>query len=132
VGISVSTAEAASLPFPSNRFDAVFSHGVFLYFPDFQYAGDALREMLRVCRASGRLLIGDVPDLDKKETCVAARRAAGSSLLPEHLYYPKGFFQDFAASHSLPVTVTDQDIPDYANTPYRFNVLFEARDGVDS
>jgi hypothetical protein len=85
--------------------------------------------MLRVCRAPRRLLIGDVPDLDKKESCLAIRRAAGSSLTPEHLFYPKQFFEDFAAAHALSATIADQDIPDYANAPFRFNVVFEDNPG---
>lgn len=126
-GIDIRTAEAVSLPFASCQFDIVLSHGVFLYFSDFRYAGAALEEILRVSRASARFLIGDIPDLEKRESCLAVRRAAGASLTPEHLYYPKRFFEDFAAAHSLRVAVSDQDIPDYANSPFRFNVLFERR-----
>jgi ubiquinone/menaquinone biosynthesis C-methylase UbiE len=124
-GIDIRVAEAGALPFASGQFDMVLSHGVFLYFADFQYASAALREIFRVCRRAARFLIGDIPDLEKKESCLAARRAAGASLTPEHLYYPKSFFKDFATVHSLRVAISDQDIPDYANSRFRFNVLFE-------
>ena len=124
-GVEIRVAEAGSLPYPDTRFDAVLCHGVFLYFADLAYAAAALSEMLRVCRAPGRLLVGDVPDLAKKEACLSARRAAGASLSPEHLFYPKQFFEDFAAAHSLHVSITDQDVPGYANSPFRFNVCFE-------
>jgi ubiquinone/menaquinone biosynthesis C-methylase UbiE len=123
--VEILTAEAAKLPFPTGQFDAALSNGVFLYFTDFQYAAAALEEMLRVCGSAGRLFIGDVPDLGKKESCIAARRSAGASLSPAHLYYPQRFFEEFAAGHALRATFADQDIPDYANTSYRFNVVLE-------
>jgi SAM-dependent methyltransferase len=52
--------EANSLPFPDASFDKVYCHGVVQYFPDETYAQQALEEMLRVCRAGGRVLVGDV------------------------------------------------------------------------
>jgi ubiquinone/menaquinone biosynthesis C-methylase UbiE len=121
----IRTAEAAELPFASCQFDMVLCHGVFLYFQDFQYAGTALKEMLRVCQPRARIWIGDIPDLDKKDICLAVRRAAGASLTPEHLFYSKQFFETFAAACALRPTIVDQDVPDYANSPFRFNVLLE-------
>lgn len=122
--VRLHVSEAKILPFSSATFDAILSFGVFLYFPDLPYATCALMEMLRVARRHSRLLVADIPDLEKKEQCLAARRAAGASLFPEHLYYPKKFFQDFAEPHSLGVSIWDQNIASYANSPFRFNVLF--------
>jgi ubiquinone/menaquinone biosynthesis C-methylase UbiE len=122
-GLDIRVAEAALLPFPDSHFDAVLSNGVFLYFRDMDYAAKALNEMLRVCRPAGRILIADIADLGKKERCLEARRAAGASLTPPHLYYPKSFFEKFAAEHALGIEVFDQNIPGYANTPFRFNVV---------
>ncbi|HEY4363764.1 MAG TPA: class I SAM-dependent methyltransferase [Bryobacteraceae bacterium] len=123
-GLDIRVAEAAKLPFAEGSFDAVLSHGVFLYFPNAEYATRALLEMIRVTRGAARLFISDIPDLAKKEQCLAARRAAGASVVPEHLYLAKEFFEDFASEHSLRVRIWDQDVPDYENTPYRFNVWF--------
>ena len=72
-------SEAAVLPFPDAVFDAAFSYGVFLYFPDTAYASAVLREMLRVVRPGGPILIMDVPDASRREACEEARRAAGAA-----------------------------------------------------
>ena len=118
-------AEACSLPFEDGVFDGVFSHGVFLYFRDLAYAAAALQEMLRVAAPSALHLILDIPDAATKRQCIAARREAGASLHPAHLYYPKAFFKEFAASHSRRVTIFQQDVPDYGNAAFRYNVLLE-------
>lgn len=120
-------AEASAQPFADNSFDKVLSHGVFLYFPDLEYAKKTIAEMLRICRSPQKILIMDIPDAAKKTTTEAARRAAGASLTPPHLYYPKSFFEQAAARHGLHVRVFDQVIPGYGNAAFRFNVLLEAK-----
>jgi cyclopropane fatty-acyl-phospholipid synthase-like methyltransferase len=117
-------AEAAALPFPNGTFDAAFSYGVFLYFTDTGYASQVLREMLRVVRPGARILIQDVPDGAKRDACEHARRAAGASLNPPHCYYTKQFFADFAASQGRRAQIENQAVPGYANSLFRFNVLF--------
>ena len=122
--------EANSLPFDDGAFDGVFSHGVFLYFGDLAYAARVLEEMTRVAAPDSRLLILDVPDAATERECLEARRAAGASLSPAHLYYPQSFFQEFAAAHGQRATILPQDIPDYGNAAFRYNVLLEQeRDG---
>jgi ubiquinone/menaquinone biosynthesis C-methylase UbiE len=118
-------AEASSLPFGDGVFDGVFSHGAFLYFSDLAYAATALVEMLRVAAPSARLLVLDVPDAATERECAAARRAAGASLHPAHLYYPESFFRDFARHRSRRATIFRQDVPDYGNSAFRYNVLLE-------
>jgi ubiquinone/menaquinone biosynthesis C-methylase UbiE len=116
-------AEAASLPLPDGAFDAGFSYGVFLYFPDVAYASAVLREMVRVVRPGAPILILDVPDAAKREACEDARRASGAALNPPHCYYPKQFFEEFAAAAGRHAKIEDQAVPGYANSAYRYNVL---------
>jgi SAM-dependent methyltransferase len=116
-------AEAAALPFMDGTFDAVFSFGVFLYFPDLAYATSALREMVRVVRPAARIFILDVPDATKREDCESARRAAGAALNPPHCYYPKEFFLGFAAAAGRHAKIEDQALPGYQNSRFRYNVL---------
>jgi len=124
-GADLRVAEASALPFADACFDAVFSHGVFLYFSDLAYAEVTLTEMLRVASPSAPVLVLDIPDEATREECIAARRAAGASLQPAHLYYPRSFFREFARQHSRHAAIFQQEIPDYANSAFRYNVLLE-------
>jgi ubiquinone/menaquinone biosynthesis C-methylase UbiE len=119
-------AEARTLPFADGSFDAVFSHGVFLYFSDLAYAAATLGEMLRVGSPSAPILVLDIPDEATREECIEARRAAGSSLNPPHLYYPKSFFIEFARQHSRRAVIFQEEFPDYANSAFRYHVLLES------
>jgi SAM-dependent methyltransferase len=119
-------SEASRLPFDDGAFDGVFSHGVFLYFSDLDYAARVLREMARVAAPGARLLILDVPDSATEHECLAARRAAGASLTPAHLYYPKRFFEEFAAANGRRASIFQQNVPDYDNALFRDNVLLES------
>jgi ubiquinone/menaquinone biosynthesis C-methylase UbiE len=119
-------AEANALPFAVASFDAVFSNGVFLYFNDLHYAAAALDAMVRVASASAPILVLDIPDEATREECIAARRAAGASLQPAHLYYPRSFFTDFARRHSRRTAIFHEVIPDYPNSAFRYSVLLES------
>lgn len=119
-------AEAAQLPWAAAAFDAVFSYGVFLYFPDLPYAETVLAEMLRVARPGAPVLILDIPDDAKRNACESARRAAGAAVNPPHCYYLKSFFEEFAKERNLTARVFDQQVPGYANSAFRFNALMHA------
>ena len=131
-GLTAQRAEAVSLPFPDTMFDAVFSHGVFFYFPDLAYAVRALEEIVRVLAPGrGRAMVLDVPDLDRRDACERFRRevvykGADYPTSPEgpyrHLYFPRALFSDFAASQGMRAVFEDQDLPSYPMGPYRFNV----------
>ena len=54
--VSFQEASAEDLPFPDASFDVVISNGVFNLIPD---KGKALKEVLRVLKPSGRLMIAD-------------------------------------------------------------------------
>lgn len=58
--------EAIALPFCSNIFDRVLCYSIFHYFPDEQYAAETVKEMIRICKKGGYILIGDIPSLKHK------------------------------------------------------------------
>jgi SAM-dependent methyltransferase len=105
-------AEALSLPFDA---DAIVCCGVFLYFPDLDYARRVLDEFKRAAPVA---LVLDVPDLATREEAQRARAAAGSKP-GEHLYYPRAFFEGSK--------VWTNNVPGYGNGPFRFNALLDFR-----
>lgn len=122
-GVSLQVCEAEQLPFENASFDGVFSNGVFLYFAGLDYARRALNELIRVAKPDAAVLVLDNPDAALKTECIAARRAAGASLEPEHQYYPRQFFTDIALEHGRRAVFFDQVVPDYGNAAFRYNAL---------
>lgn len=55
-------ADGARLRIAANSFDAAFCHDVFINLPAFPDGVPLIREMLRVVRPGGRVVIGSVPD----------------------------------------------------------------------
>jgi SAM-dependent methyltransferase len=53
-------AEGAYLPFRDGLFDRVLCYSVFPCYPSLEYASASFRELVRVCRPGGLILLGDV------------------------------------------------------------------------
>lgn len=92
---SVLHGEAKDLIFKDKSFDKVIAYGIFLYFPNDEYAKQAISEMKRVARKS--IFIGDLPTESHRDT---------------HLLFKKEDFQGW--------TILE---PDY--NPLRFNAYLE-------
>lgn len=60
-------ADGESLPFEDASFDCVFCYDVFTNFPAFDDGEPLIREMLRVVKPGGRVLIGSIPDSAESE-----------------------------------------------------------------
>lgn len=120
------TLEAADLP-PTPQTDVVVANGVFLYFPNLDYAAQVLRRMVSKARRS--VGVFDVCDLALKEEALTARRAAlGEAAYAQayrgldHLYLARDWFRQTLSD--LPVTVEcrDQFLEGYGNSRFRYNV----------
>ena len=59
--------DGAALPYPDNYFDASLCYDVFTNFPSFQVGADLIGEMLRTTRPGGNVLIGSIPDHEKRD-----------------------------------------------------------------
>jgi trans-aconitate methyltransferase len=110
------------------KYDFTISNGVFHYFPDLQYAEQVLFKMLE--KAIKKVMICDIPNLATKEQAEEYRRnelsegeyeAKYKGL--EHLYYSKGWFQEKLSKHKCHFEIFDQNINDYGNNDFRFNVV---------
>jgi trans-aconitate methyltransferase len=116
-------ADAADLDLDA-PYDAVVSSGVFLYFPDLDYAARVLVRMAESARRGIAVL--DVPDLAQRDEALRMRRGFMSEAEYEeryrgldHLYFPREWF---AETLGRDADVWDQDIEGYANAAHRFNV----------
>ncbi len=125
VSFSVCDANAISL---DDKYDYVISNSVFHYFPDLEYAEQVLVKMIQ--KAVKKVMVCDVPNLALKEQAENFRRGE----LPlgeydvkykglEHLYYSKSWFQEKLAEHNCHLEIFDQNMNDYGNNHFRFNVV---------
>lgn len=124
---TINVGEALNIT-AGNQFNAVISNGVFLYFPDYNYAATVLQRMVKM--ASKSIGIFDVPDLSKKKEALAVRKAnLGEAEYEEkyrgldHLYYKKHWFEEVLATESVKIVIEDQSMQNYGNSKYRFNVF---------
>lgn len=107
------------------KYDAGLSNSVFSYFTDYDYAQQVLEKLLDKCRYS--IVLIDIHDLDKKDDFIAFRKKAVENYdelykdLPK-LFYPKSFFEDFAAKHGLALEFYNSEVNGYWNNEFVFNV----------
>jgi hypothetical protein len=108
--------------------DYVLANSVFHYFPDLDYAETVVRRMIAAAKRAVAIL--EVPDMASRDAAEAARRgflgpqeyeARYAGL--EHCYYPRQWFLDIAAKHGLFARTFGQNIPGYAQNPFRFNCI---------
>lgn len=59
--------DGAALPYSANSFDAALCYDVFTNFPTFQIGADLIGEMLRTTLPGGHVLIGSIPDSERRE-----------------------------------------------------------------
>lgn len=132
-------SEANKIPFDNSSFDKVFSFSVFFYFNDYDYAQKVIDEMCRVLKPGGKLFIGEVSDIEKKEIAEKLRVESDdqrekhrvSKKKVDHLYYPVSFFKEIAKKKNMDIYIINQDIPElsfYYNAAYRFSVIMTKQD----
>lgn len=124
-----SVSEAISLETEA-KFDVVLSNSCFHYFSDLNYAEKIVNAMFTKARKTVAIL--EIPDLATKAQSEQAR----ASLLPEgeyenkykgleHLYYDKKWFKELAQKHGADVEIFGQQISNYGNNNFRYNVVFK-------
>ena len=122
-------AGAEDLP-TDKKFDAVFSNSVFAYFNDLPYAKRVLEKMLIKSRRAVAIL--DIYDKDFEAELLAERRRTIENYderykdLPK-LFYPRRFFEDFAARHDLTIRFAKNELENYGNAPFTYHCFMERR-----
>ena len=127
VNMDFRNCDAIHLDYREN-YDYVTANSVFFYFPDYEYALEVLKKMLK--KSNKGVLVLDIPDLRQKEECERARRQA---LLPgeyektygglSHLYFDKHWFYNFGKRNNCKVEIFGQNIANYGNVRFRFNCV---------
>ena len=114
--------EAADIP-TEEKYDAVYSCGVFSYFPDHDYATRVLERML----AKSRHAVGitELHDRAKRQDYLAFRRANIPNYDERYeglgrLFFRREFFEEFAARHDLRLVFPNLEMANYWNTPFIF------------
>jgi SAM-dependent methyltransferase len=111
---------------PEPVYDVVLSNGVFIYFPDQDYAARVVHRMV----AKARRVVGvlDVNDADTRAEFEALRRAqpgGGSRRSGEltQLYLERDFFRRIADELGLACRIDESVMTNSANGRYRFNAV---------
>ena len=113
------------------KYDAVIANSVFHYFPDKEYAKHVLGTMLTAARQA--VGIFDVPDERVSQLAREHRREIlGKEEYDrryrglEHLAFDPQWFTDVSGP-GWEVTHKSQDIENYGNNQYRFNIVMKRR-----
>jgi 2-polyprenyl-3-methyl-5-hydroxy-6-metoxy-1,4-benzoquinol methylase len=107
------------------QYDVVLSNGVFIYFPDEQYAYDVLRRMIQKSRRAIGIL--DVNDAQRRREFEQMRaknqgdeRGRYDGL--EQLYLGREFFEKVAAELGLSCRIEQSRMPNSVNARFRYHV----------
>ncbi len=120
---------------PAEGFDYVVSFSTFHYLDSLNSATRATREMARLVKPGGTLLIGEVNDLARHDEALAIRQVANqhrqhvAAVTPDHLFVPKALFEQAAADLGLTLTMVDHrdlgmSTGIYKGDQYRFSAYF--------
>lgn len=120
---SIMVGEAVNVPV-DEKYDVVFSEGVFAYFPDEQYGLSVLEKMYEKARKA--LVAIEIFDQSLREECECHRREMVSDYDERYAglgktYYSKEMFRDFAERHHCAIEFGTENNPYFWNSSYLFN-----------
>lgn len=107
------------------QYDVVLSNGVFIYFPDEQYAYDVLRRMIQKARrAIGILDVNDAEHRQEFEEMRAISQGDQRSRYDglKQLYLGREFFEKMAAELCLSCRIDKSRMPNSVNARFRYHV----------
>jgi len=132
--INFRVGEISAISSFDNKFDLIFTHSVFQYFENYEYAKNLILKMLTKLNKKGYICILDVPNKDKERKFVKKRKIAlGIKEFKKkyeknkHFFYKKSFFKDFAKKNNLSVRIFDHFSEFNENSKFRYNVIFKLK-----
>lgn len=117
------SGEAINLP-TDIKYDAVFSAGVFLYFPDLSYVEKVLDRM--VVKANRSIGILRMLNAETKDAYIKYRREHTKNYdelykdLPK-IFISKDFFREYATRNNLKIKFDQCHIEGFWNEPFNFD-----------
>jgi trans-aconitate methyltransferase len=112
----------------NEKYDFVISNSVFFYFTTYEYAKKVVINMLQ--KSIKGIAILEVNDYNKKDESMKLRKGYLTDKEYEerykgleHLYYEKQWFIDIANVNNIRIEIEQQNISNYKNNAYRFNVF---------
>lgn len=138
-GVPLCVSEASRVPFAPRSFDRVLCYSVFLCFPDETYAKEAVRELVRVTKPGGKILIGELSDpaklpeyhREKERLGLSGNGKSEPAPLPQnnlkYLNLSPAFFEKFlpALDEKFDFHILPQNIPGKVTSILRYDVLIE-------
>lgn len=108
----------------NNKYDVVFSEGVFPYFTNIEYGMDVLDKMYN--KAKKLVIVQEVFDKEKEAECMKKRREMYKDYDLRYdgldkLFYPKKVFEEFAAAHQCKFLFTGVKNKYYWNSEFLYN-----------
>lgn len=127
----------------SRQFNITLCHGVLMYLNSVEDVQSVLQEMARHTKPGGRILLGDISELEKKGIAENLRKAThqnskqvAPTMQLDHLYLSRQVFRDFASKIGATIEFIEYTTIDpqahYPNGVYRFNVLIQLPCKVES
>ena len=124
--------EANRLLFTSKKFDIIFSHSVFQYFPNHDYADEVLAVLCAQIRRGGKLLLMDLNDVNMKHTYYSDRMREYKSPTDyaktyknlNHLFFDKNSLSKRLESLKMSkIEFFPHAVHGYGNSKFRFNLI---------
>ena len=132
--INFRVGEISSIDFFDTKFDLIFTHSVFQYFENYQYAKNLISKMLTKLNKKGYICILDVPNKDNERNFIKNRKKIlgikeykKKYEKKKHLFYKKSFFKDFAKKNNLSIRIFDHFSSFNENSKFRYNVIFKSK-----
>tara|TARA_B100001989_G_C24498843_1_gene443686 strand:+ start:273 stop:983 length:711 start_codon:yes stop_codon:yes gene_type:complete len=124
--------EAKSSIFDDVYFDVIFSHSVFQYFPNMEYADDVITMWCKKIKQGGKLVLLDINDKKKEddyhnERMLAYRNPAEYYKTYEglsHLFFDKVHLRELLKKCGMKeIEMFPHAVADYGNSKFRFNII---------
>ncbi len=127
-------ADANHIPFEGVSFDSILSHGVFFYFPSYEYALEVIEQSYTKLNSGGYFCLMDLNDLSRKGEYHDFRRSQAADPLEydrkyaglDHLFFDKDrLTADLYRIGFVQVELFEHRIKSYLNSRFRFNIIMK-------